>query len=382
MFRLGRGRLPTGVDRVMLAYLQRWREHACGVVLFGQWRRMLDAKTSDALFGLLLDAAPADKRWRVYRTMLKACLPPWPSQQAEGMRTFYLGHWGLERPGFSQWVRSTRQKPVYFIHDLIPLTHPEYCRPGEANLHAVRMQVALETGAGVLVNSQHTLDVLSDWAQKRGLKMPASAVAHLAPAALTPTSDLAGQSTVLQRPLQAHYFVVLGTIEPRKNHLLLLQLWRDLVAMKGKGAPHLVVIGQRGWECENVLDMLERCPGLREHVHELPHCTDKQLASYLAHAQALLFPSFTEGYGMPVVEALMVGTPVIASDLPVFREFAHNVPEWLYPNDGVGWLRAVQDYGDSHHPRRLAQLERLRQWNPPTWSQHFDAVDDLLERLP
>jgi glycosyltransferase involved in cell wall biosynthesis len=101
----------------------------------------------------------------------------------------------------------------------------------------------------------------------------------------------------------------------------------------------------------------------------------------LAHAQALLFPSFTEGYGMPLAEALLAGVPVIASDLPVFGEFAADVPQWVSPLDGVGWLRAVMAYTNSQDPERLAQLDRLRAWRAPTWSRHFEVVEDFLERL-
>ena len=377
MVRVGSGRLPTGVDRVCLAYLDRFSGQARGVVMRGQYRRILGYSTSRSLFKVLLNPTPEGMKGRIASEVLKSCVPPWSSQSAEGAWSFYLGHWGLEKPGFAKWVRKTRQKPVYFVHDLIPLTHPEYCRPGESDSHAGRIRVAVETGAAILVNSRDTSEKLALWADGQRLNLPPVAVAPLAPAPLSYPSLHRRQ---LPRPMKAPYFVVLGTIEPRKNHLLLLELWRELVATMGEHAPHLVVIGQRGWECENVIDMLERCESLREHVHEMSRCSDDQLATYLKHAQALLFPSFVEGYGMPLVEALMLGTPVIASDLSVFREFAFDVPEWLKPIDGQGWMRAVLDYSDKVHPRRLAQIDRMRSWSAPTWGVHFEAVDALLEQ--
>jgi glycosyltransferase involved in cell wall biosynthesis len=173
----------------------------------------------------------------------------------------------------------------------------------------------------------------------------------------------------------------LGTIEPRKNHVLLLTLWRELVARWGQDAPHLVVIGQRGWECENVVDLLERCEALRGWVHEVPDCPDAELARYLRHAQALLFPSFTEGYGMPLAEALQSGTPVLASALPVFREIAGDVPEYLSPLDGLGWLHAIEAYASPDSPRRQAQLQRMQTLVLPTWDQHFAQVQTLLKQL-
>ncbi|WP_163778702.1 glycosyltransferase family 4 protein, partial [Proteus mirabilis] len=64
-------------------------------------------------------------------------------------------------------------------------------------------------------------------------------------------------------------FVACGTIEPRKNHLLLLHLWRALAERLGAATPRLVLVGRRGWEAENIVDMLERCPAIREHVVEV-----------------------------------------------------------------------------------------------------------------
>jgi glycosyltransferase involved in cell wall biosynthesis len=174
---------------------------------------------------------------------------------------------------------------------------------------------------------------------------------------------------------------MLGTIEPRKNHWLLLQVWRRLIAGRGGQSPRLVIIGQRGWECENVADLLERCEPLAGMVTELPACTDADLATWLHHACALLFPSFAEGYGMPLVEALSRGVPVIASDLPVFREIAGDVPDYLDPLDGKGWMARIEAFADPVSPLRAAQLKRLAGYSAPTWSAHFQVVEQFLERL-
>jgi glycosyltransferase involved in cell wall biosynthesis len=116
-------------------------------------------------------------------------------------------------------------------------------------------------------------------------------------------------------------------------------------------------------------------------VTELPACTDADLATWLHHACALLFPSFAEGYGMPLVEALSRGVPVIASDLPVFREIAGDVPDYLDPLDGKGWMARIEAFADPVSPLRAAQLKRLAGYSAPTWSAHFQVVEQFLERL-
>ena len=334
---------------------------------------MVSYADSQALFQLVLNPGSNFSR-DATRIVMRACLPPWPSQDANGRVYLNPGHSGLGEAGVGKWLTSTRQRPVFTIADLIPLTHPEYCRAGERERHAARMEMVLRDGAGVLSISQDTLDHLHAFADARNLPLPPCAVAPIAPAALRFDASL-------PRPVAPAYFVVVGTIEPRKNHLLLLHIWRDLIAELGDKAPHLVVIGQRGWECENVVDLLERCDALRGFVHEKTSCSDAELAQYVGHAQALLFPSFAEGYGMPLVEALMLGTPVVATDLPAFRETAGDVPEYLHPMDGPAWTQAVRDYARPHSERRAAQMSRLADWSAPTWPDHFEHVEALLERL-
>ncbi|MEG0186628.1 MAG: glycosyltransferase, partial [Stenotrophomonas sp.] len=177
------------------------------------------------------------------------------------------------------------------------------------------------------------------------------------------------------------YFVMLGTIEPRKNHWLMLQLWRQLIERLGDAAPRLVIVGQRGWLCDNVIDMLERCEVLKGFVFQKTGCSDAELASWLGHSQALLFPTFAEGYGMPLAEALALGVPVIASDLPAFREIAGDIPEYVDPLDGRRWAELVVEYAQPQSQMRSIQCQKMAGFSLPTWEAHFQQVEALMEQL-
>ena len=181
-------------------------------------------------------------------------------------------------------------------------------------------------------------------------------------------------------PSDRPYFVAVGTIEGRKNHILLLRLWKRLVERMGDDAPRLVLVGQRGWEADHALAMLDRCTVLDGTVVEMGRCDDVELARLLMGARALLMPSFAEGFGMPVIEALQLGTPVIASDLPVFHEIAGEIPTYLASFDGVGWERAVLDFcGPS--VKRKRQIDAMRDYHAPDWPGHFARVEHWLESL-
>ena len=175
---------------------------------------------------------------------------------------------------------------------------------------------------------------------------------------------------------------MLSTIEPRKNHLLLLNIWRRMVETLGpERTPRLAIVGRRGWENENVVDMLERCTSIHGHVHEFSVLSDAGLASLLRRAQALLCPSFAEGFGMPVTEALLSGTPVICSDLPALREAGGDVPDFIDPLDGPAWIRTIMDYSAPDGRMRSRQLERLAGWRAPSWHDHIAVLLDLVRDI-
>jgi glycosyltransferase involved in cell wall biosynthesis len=365
------GMLPTGVDRVSLQYVSRYGADALALIRYaGRWL-ILNKIDSAGIFADLL-TVPENFAWRVRWLVAKYLLLPMPRGLA-GRQLLNTGHSGLDKPDYGLRIKQYGLKAVLFVHDLIPITHPEYCRPGEDERHRRRVDTVLTHGHAIVVNSRFTGDVLQAYADHRQLPVPPWVVAPLA----SPRWPVRAEPT----PLDTPYFVMLGTIEPRKNHLLILHVWRELVERLGKRAPRLVLIGQRGWECENVVDMLDRCEAMRGYVIEHPTCPDADLHAWLKHARALLFPSFVEGFGMPLVEALGLGLPVIASDLPAFREVAGNIPDYVSPIDGAGWMAMVTAYMLDECTQRQAQIERMADFQAPTWEAHFAAVDRLLEEV-
>jgi glycosyltransferase involved in cell wall biosynthesis len=149
----------------------------------------------------------------------------------------------------------------------------------------------------------------------------------------------------------------------------------------GNRMPRLIIVGRRGWENENVVDLLERCTSLRGHVIELGPVSDSRLSALLRGARALLMPTFAEGFGLPVAEALASGVPVLCSDLPALREAGGDVPDYLDPMDFASWSTAVQNYAGEHSPRRAAQMARMAAWRPVSWDAHVNSVMTFADHL-
>lgn len=372
VWRAWAARLPTGIDRVCLAYVAHFGDRARAVVQYRGQRRILPTTLSTDLFKLLLAPSPGF-RWSAIRQLWHAIWRREPGDSGRGQIYLNVGHTGLDRPEFVTSLAGSGLRPVYLLHDLIPLTHPEYCRAGEATKHMRRVDTMLRTSVGIICNSQATLDELAPHAAAADMPVPPACVAWLGATPLQADGPAATPT--------APQFVMLGTIEGRKNHLLVLQTWSRLAEQFGAATPHLTIIGQRGWEYAQAAAMLDRAPALQPHVTELRRCTDAELGRRLRQARALLFPSFAEGYGMPLVEALGHGTPVIASTLAVFRELAGTIPDYRDPLDGLGWREAIEDYARPDSPARAAQLRRMIGYRAPDWPSHFARVDAWLDTL-
>lgn len=370
VWRVWSSRLPTGIDRVCLAYLERFADRALAVVQRGEFRMVLSATQSDALFALLREGG------RGFRPRLVALLGQAILRRERvamaGKLYLNIGHTGLDAPGLPAWLARRRLRPVFLIHDLIPITHPEFCRDGEDLRHKARMRHALSSAHGIIANSRATLDALTAFAASDGLSMPESMVAWLG-------ADEQVDPVPLPPPARPS-FVTIGTIEARKNHLLLLHIWERLAARMGPNTPELILVGQRGWEADDVFALLDRSPRLKGHVRELGRCDDATMLATIDQARAVLLPSFIEGFGIPLVEALQRGTPVIASDLPVFHEIAGEIPLYPDPLDGQRWETAICDFlTDS--PERQRQLAAIPDFRPHSWEDHFNRVEVWLSEL-
>lgn len=373
IWRLWRRRLPTGIDRVCLAYLDEFRHRSLAVVQWGKRRVVLGARDSDALFLLLLGGGERFSRRRLVTLLAAAVARAFVRPNALAGGTYLnVGHTGLNEPSLVTWLSRHKLRPIYLIHDLIPITHPAYCRPAEAEKHVTRIRNALRSAAGIIVNSAATGAELERFARDRNLPAPRMLVAHLGIEKLPAGTGIA--------PRDHPYFLSIGTIEARKNHILLLRLWESLRDQLGPDTPDLVLIGQRGWEAEEAFAMLDGPPHEAGRIIELGGCNDADLAAWLDHARALLMPSQVEGFGLPVVEAMARRTPVIASDLPVYREITQGIPMLVHPDDMAAWREAVLTYlVDSS--QRKQQQRLLAAYCPPEWKRHMALVNAWLDRL-
>lgn len=364
-------RRSTGIDRVSYAYLEHFGARAQAVVQHRGVVRVLTPRHSDRLFDMLRGPDGAFRR-KLMAFGPHAMAAGASRIDADGAIYINTSHTDFDLPGHGRWAARSRLRPVYLIHDLIPITHSQYCRNRAVTRHRGRVTNALRNAGGIIVNSETTARELAAFSSREGLPLPPVLTALLAGASLPKAAMATSDSGA--------YFMGVGTIEPRKNHMLLLWIWQRLIEEMGGRAPRLVIVGQWGVNSEPVRAMLAGSPALRRHVTVMTDCLDEDLGRWIAGARALLMPTLAEGFGLPLVEALNLGTPVIASDLPCFRETGQGIPTFLDPSEPDAWLRLIRSFDD--HPERARQLASMSAYVAPSWERHFAAVEAWFASLP
>ncbi len=157
-------------------------------------------------------------------------------------------------------------------------------------------------------------------------------------------------------------------------------VWRSLIR-RYEVPPKLVLVGKRGWESEQVFRELDYAPDLVGHVLEVPSLPSAHLKTLMSNAVALLMPSFAEGYGLPIVEALSLRVPVICSDIAVFREVSQGQALFRSPIDGTGWLSAVEAMILPDAALRTELVGKANHFKAPSWSAYFRNVDSFLRSV-
>lgn len=379
----------TGVDRVELAYL-RWfcaadaplyllaRSRFGSILVAPDRARAVlqrlegtDPWGKTDLLGALRRRLPPERR-RAEADLRRFALARAPKgrlaqvlQQKLPPGTVYLnvGHSNLTDDTLRAWQSLPKARVVVLVHDTIPLDHPEFQRAESVDRFRAMLPRVAKAADRVIFSTEAARASAEPWFNAAG-RLPTPIVAPLGVSLATPDPRALPQSL----PPQAPYFVTVGTIEPRKNHALLLDIWDSFDPAR---APRLVIAGRRGWENEQVFKRLDALDRANAPVLECPDLDDGALAALLENAAGALFPSLAEGYGLPPVEAAALGVPMICTDLPVTREIVGNIPVYLSPRDVYLWGNNI---------RNLAAADRAKP-NPkpnafqaPTWEDHFNLV--------
>ncbi len=281
-----------------------------------------------------------------------------------------VGHSGVRWRFLVSWLKKRQDvNGVFLLHDALVLEQPQWFSE-----HAAARQRAIfantATFASAVIAPSQTAEA-SVLAQLRlcGRKSIPSLGAPL------PLARPFLQRAEPDPELTAHdYFVACGAVEPRKNYLMLLNIWSRLVEERGPRAPKLIIVGTMPIEGSPEMAFLAANGPVRDHVIEASGLRTPALKQLLQGCRGLLMPSLGEGFGLPIIEALALGRPVLASDLPAHREAGGTAARYLDARDEESWLAGVSSLCEGR-PTDVPVFV------PTTTEAYFGKVLDFLRSL-
>jgi glycosyltransferase involved in cell wall biosynthesis len=281
---------------------------------------------------------------------------------------FMPAYWHDLDPAVISELSRTCKAVVVLVHDLLPISHPLfYAHPWRDEFRENTVQM-LETVSGVLTISRFTASEVQHLAQQYQLDVDVG----LAYNGLEPLGDpvdaaLRPHVRALMTCPQGALLMV-GTLEPKKGHQRVLDAMDTLWAL-GDTRP-LVIVGRPGWMCQPLLRRIRKSPHLGRRLFWLQDVSDEELAACYAKAQALVFMSEAEGFGLPMIEAASRGCPVVVTDALWSREILGDTAHYVGVRDKAGLVSVLRAL-----PLRQAVEPRL-QW--PGWDVLVPQVMEAL----
>ncbi|MBS4080008.1 glycosyltransferase family 4 protein [Pseudomonas rustica] len=267
---------------------------------------------------------------------------------------------------------------ISVIYDLIPLTHPQFCDAGLVKVFNDWFDWIARTADGYVAISTTIRDqVREEMLRRIGAQQVEQRwfdYFHLGS-----ELDLSDAGAEVDRALLQMFktaepvFLMVSTIEPRKNHAYLLDAFER--AWATGSTARLCIVGKIGWKCDALVERIRKHPELNRRLFMYNSLSDRSLEHAYSHATALVFPSYVEGFGLPLVEAMQRGLPAMASDIPVFREIGGDYMAYFDLADPQSLTDLVT--GMEHSGKFPAALS-LEQWR---WLSWREASAQLVQRI-
>ena len=274
-------------------------------------------------------------------------------------------------------VADYKIKIVPVIHDVLPFTQtPQFSGHSTDSLMEYCRRIVSISSLTLCV-SQSTKRDLEGWFEKQGVKMPHMEVFRLGEDfefadAIEPTDEVYVEADIKGRD----YLLCVGTFEAKKNHTLLYYVYK-LAKARGLSLPKLVIVGRKGWKTEPLHDFMTEDPEVKNQFVFLHNASDENLSWLYDHALGTVFPSFAEGWGIPIAESVARGVPCACSNTTSMTEIAEEYVIHFSPASTDECLAAIQEIIKPDVQKRMRS--KNSKYKQTTWEDSFNQVFEYMK---
>ncbi len=276
----------------------------------------------------------------------------------------------------ARWVRDERRMRFgVLVHDLVPLRRPEWSHSGVTRAFKDWYADVLPFCDLVLANSRSTAADVEAYAREIGVALPRAVRAVPVGTGFGPAVAAAHGPGV-----PGEYVLFVSTMEARKNHALVVKVWRRLLDEERAGVraagsvPELVFAGRVGWLVADLVQQLENTAWLGGRIRMVQDPSDAELRALYAGCLFTVFPSLHEGWGLPVTESLSLRTPCLSSDAGALPEAGGALCRYFDPEDVGSAQRAVAALLDDRAGLEAWRDQVRREFRPTAWTETAAAV--------
>ncbi len=287
----------------------------------------------------------------------------------------WMGH--VKRSYLLPILKSQGCKIVAHIYDIISITHPQYCEERGVYNFMDYIGAHLKYADQIIVNAHATVRELELLCKQIGCTLSNCEVVYLGADFKNRDDKEATANKELEKIMKSRpYILMVGTLEPRKNHKLMIRAYEN--GLK-ELEYNIIFAGYMGWNMEEFASGLKEHPDYDKRIFHLQGLNDEDISGLYRNAKFLAFCSYMEGFGLPIIEALQRGTPVIAADVPVLREVGKDFCLWFEQDNPKEICDLVKSYEEKPEAYR-SYKERLKEYKATGWDDTIEKVYCCLQQ--
>jgi glycosyltransferase involved in cell wall biosynthesis len=277
-----------------------------------------------------------------------------------------------------QWKQDIGLKIILCCYDILPIQSPHFFVTDIAPRFAKYFTDVAWCADKILCISDYSRRSLLQFLQEVEAPIPELSVVRLGSDVSDPIQPA---SASIVNILRKRYVLFVSTIERRKNHEILYRAYTRLIDSGAINIPLLVFVGMPGWGVNDLLADFQFDPRIQSYIRMLNHISDNDLAYLYRHAEFTVYPSLSEGWGLPVAESLAHGKFCLASNKASIPEVGGDLIDYIDPWDIRAWTEKLKRYFD--HPELVAEKEakiRLK-YHATTWNETSTFILEEAKKL-